>query len=103
MQSYTRDALPDSFKNMFTPLSEPNRTNSFKLDRIKNDSLAHFPTYFLPKVWNSNSLTVKNILPKNLFKNTLKKSMLSSYHSSVKCNSSSCTDCTKWFSFYQNK
>ena len=42
MQTYTRDALPDSFKNMFTPLSEPNRTNSFKLDRIKNNSLAHF-------------------------------------------------------------
>ena len=80
MQIYTQDALPESFKN---------------IDRIKNDSLAHFPTYFLPKVWNSNSLTVKNILPQNLFKNTLKKSMLSSYHSSVKCNSSSCTDCTK--------
>ena len=56
MQSYTRDALPESFKNMSTPLSEPNRTNSFKLDRIKNNSFAHFLTYFLPKVWNSNSL-----------------------------------------------
>ena len=75
MQSYTQDALPESFKNIFTLLSEPNRTNSFKLDRIKNNSFAHFLTYFLPKVWNSNSLTIKNILPQNLFKNTLKKSM----------------------------
>ena len=31
MQSYTQDALPESFKNMFTPLSDQNLTEQIAL------------------------------------------------------------------------
>ena len=35
MHAYHNNKLPESFKNVFTPLAQPNRTNSYKLENLK--------------------------------------------------------------------
>ena len=87
------DKLQESFEKVFTTLTGSNRTNSLQVDITKSKSLCSFPTDFLPKVWNANSLHLKNNTSLNSFKNNLKQSILSSYHSTVKCNSPTCPDC----------
>ena len=87
------DKLPESFQNVFTPLNGTNRTNSLLVDITKSKYLSSYPTDFLPKVWNSNSMHLKNNSSLNSFKNNLKKSILSSYSANVKCNSPTCPDC----------
>ena len=93
IHKYMNAKLPDSFENVFTPLTGSNRTNSLQVDITKSKSLSSFPTDFLPKVWNANSLHLKNITSLNSFKNNLKQSILSSYSAAVKCNSPTCPDC----------
>ena len=93
MQKYNSNKQPESFKDMFQPLSEPNRTNGYVIPRIKNKFLDQFPTSFLPKIWNDNSLIQKNIKSSNLFKNSLKKSFIAAYPPMVHCDSASCNDC----------
>ena len=93
MQKFNSNKQPESFKDMFQPLSEPNRTNGYVIPRIKNKFLDQFPTSFLPKIWNDNSLIQKNIKSSNLFKNSLKKSFIAAYPPSVHCDSASCNDC----------
>ena len=41
---YFNDNLPSSFQNMFKSLAEPNRTKSYKLERVLNKNLESFLT-----------------------------------------------------------
>ena len=84
---------PISFKNTFTSLPLPNRTNSLQLEKIKNDSLLHFPTDFLPKLWNKNSIDLKLIQSHKVFKKSLKETLILKYSPRVKCKSLTCPDC----------
>ena len=93
MHNYINDKLPESFQNFFTPLCEPNRTNSFKIDLQKNKFLTNFPSFFLPKIWNSNILGLKTTVNLNSFKNNLKETMIGSYPPASKCKSAFCPDC----------
>ena len=95
MHKCINNKLPDSFLNFFTPFSIPNRTHSFKTDKTKNKSLETFPSYFLPKIWNSNSPGLKSTVNLNSFKNNLKQLMLGAYPPVTKCNSAYCPDCNK--------
>ena len=93
MHKCINDKLPPSFKDFFTPLTEPNRTHGFKQDRLKNESLSHFPSYFLPKLWNSNSLFLKCTTSHNIFKKELKKSLVAQYSKHVRCDYDGCEEC----------
>ena len=93
MHNFINDKLPNSFRNFFEPLSEPNRTNSFRISLIKNNFLLSFPTYYIPKMWNSNSNGIKSIVNLKSFKNNLKKNILATYPTATKCNSEFCPDC----------
>ena len=95
MHKLLNNKLPTSFENKFTPLTQPNRTNSYKLEKLKCKSLSHFPTYLLPLKWNSNCLSLKTTENGTSFKNNLKELILASYPPAVKCNSRSCPDCFK--------
>ena len=95
MHAYHNNKLPESFKNVFTPLAQPNRTNSYKLENLKKDYLSHHPTYLLPKTWNSNCQSLKDTVNFTSFKNNLKELILATYQPVVKCNSQSCPDCRK--------
>ena len=74
MYQYINNYLPDSFENMFHPLTEPNRTNSFRLARPGNSFLEKFPDVLLPKIWNSLDADIKATNSYSSFKKTLKKS-----------------------------
>ena len=52
MHGYFNNNLPSSFQNMFKPLAEPNRTKSYKLERVLNKNLESFPYAMFPKLWN---------------------------------------------------
>ena len=79
MHKYYNDTLPRSFRGMFHPLSEPNRTRGFRTARPNIKFLEQFPDVFLPKAWNQLHLELKNASTLNQFKNMLFKSLHSTY------------------------
>ena len=94
MHNCVNGKLPESFKNFFEPLSAPNRTNGFKTGILKKDYLSKFPTYFLPKTWNDNSIGMKSTINLTSFKHNLKELILGSYPTATKCkNKTHCPDC----------
>ena len=74
-------------------MSQPNRTCGYKLDIIKNNSLSQYPMFFLPKVWNQNSLEIKTTISFNILKKNLYKSLIENYPSMASCHIRSCPDC----------
>ena len=92
MHKCINEKLPPSFKDFFTPLSVPNRTHSFQQDK-KVDSLVKFPSYFLPTLWNSNSLFLKCTVSHSVFKKEMNKSLIAQYSQHVRCNYDGCVDC----------
>ena len=93
MHKYINNKLPESFLDFFTPFSNPNRTHSFKTSLAKKKFLENFPSFFLPVIWNSNSLSLKATTNLGSFKNNLKQLMLGAYPPTKKCNSAFCPDC----------
>ena len=61
MYNYFYSKLPFSFNGMFEFLAEPNRTKSFKVEKVKNNRLESFPTAIFPRIWNSTALGTKEI------------------------------------------
>ena len=53
MHKYVYENLPASFHDMFNSVAEPNRTKSYKLERVLFKTLECFPSAFFPKIWNS--------------------------------------------------
>ena len=47
MYKYIKEKLPSSFNGMFVLFVEPNRTQSFKLEFMRNKYLKHFQKHFL--------------------------------------------------------
>ena len=79
MYKYKNNLLPNSFQNMFTPCNAPNRTNSFKVIKSRISFLDQFPNAFLPTIWNSLRVTLKESETLNKFKKSLKETLLSQY------------------------
>ena len=59
MHKYFYENLPASFHDMFNSLAEPNRTKSYKLERVLFITLECFPSALFPKIWNSIELELK--------------------------------------------
>ena len=93
MHKCISNKLPDSFQNFFTPFSIPNRSHSFKNSKAKNKFLETFPSFFLPKIWNTNSLGLRSTVNFKSFKNNLKQLIIGSSPPATKCNSAFCPDC----------
>ena len=56
---------------MFCALSHQNRTECLGLERPIGKVLEQFPKVFLPQIWNSLSLEIKNSCSLNSLKNKL--------------------------------
>ena len=85
MHSYYNARCPTSFNNFLTPFRGENRTKSFVLDPLIKRSLERFPSYFLPKVWNSLAIELKRESSLSLFKANLKHQLsLSRYWFTIK-------------------
>ena len=92
MHDYNKSRLPISFDNTFVPLSYPNRTNSYKLERIRCKMLGSFPSAIFPKLWNTLNITVKSINGRKMFKNRIIKSKILTYKN-FKCLKKKCVSC----------
>ena len=92
MHKYHYGKLPASFDNKFTPLMNLNRTESYKLNVAANKNLEGFPSYFLPKIWNSISLELKNISSLKSFNKNIKSMKLAVYDSFT-CSRQNCYSC----------
>ena len=93
MHKYIFNKLPPSFENKFTPFAPPNRPNGFIVDGARISFLEQFPAYFLPRIWNENSLENKNLESHTSFKNAIFESLIIEYPPAFKCKSKTCPDC----------
>ena len=59
MHEYVNKILPTSFHDMFNSLAEPNRTKSYKLERVLFKTRECFTSALFPKIWNSIELELK--------------------------------------------
>ena len=84
--------LPTSFNDMFNSLAEPNRTKSYKLERVLFKTLECFPSALFPKLWNSIELELKETKSAKLFKRKVFKNYLDSYASYI-CKKNNCFSC----------
>ena len=61
---------------MFNSLAEPNRTKSYKLERVLFKTLEYFPSALFSKLWNSFELELKENKSAELFKRKIFKNYL---------------------------
>ena len=92
LHKYINNILPVSFKDMFTPLSNPNRTHNFKLEKTFCKYLDSFPKVTLPKTWNNFRLDLKSSKSVNSFKRNFQSDALFEY-STFNCQNSTCYSC----------
>ena len=92
MHGYFNDNLPSSFQNMFKSLAEPNRTKSYKLERVLNKNLESFPSAMFPKLWNEIEIDLKETKSSKIFKQRVINIYLENYER-FKCEKTSCKLC----------
>ena len=73
------ELLPESFNNFLIPFSQPNRTNSYVINKPKSDHLKQFPTYILPIIWNNLNYKLKLESKFSTFKRELLDQLLAKY------------------------
>ena len=79
MFNYMNKKCPSSFTDFFTHFRGENRSKNIILEVPTKQSLAHFPTYCLPKIWNNLNISYKRLESLRLFKANLKELFLSKY------------------------
>ena len=79
MHKYFYENLPTSFHDMFNSLAEPNRTKSYKLERVLFKTLECFSSALFPKIWNSIELELKETKSAKSLKRKVAKIYLDSY------------------------
>ena len=92
MHKYINNNLPESFSNMFKPLSEPNSSKNFLLEKTKHKYLDWFPKVVLPKVWNSFKLELKTAKSAISIKRQFKTDKFYEYNS-FRCLNTDCYSC----------
>jgi len=75
MHKYFYENLSTSFHDIFKSLAEPNRTKSYKLERVLFKTLECFPSALFPKLWNSIELELKETKSAKLFKRKILKTI----------------------------
>jgi hypothetical protein len=92
MYKYINDKLPLSFKNMFNPLSEPNRTRNFLHEKAKIKTLEWFPKVVFPRIWNTLKLNLKSAKSLRSFKRIFQSDCIVKYND-FKCLNTRCYSC----------
>ena len=83
MHKYFYKNLPTSFHDMFNSLAEPNRTKSYKLERVLFKTLEYFPSVLFPNLLNSLELELKETKSAKLFLKKIFKNYSDSYASYI--------------------
>jgi len=80
--NYMNKKCPSSFTDFF----RENRSKNIILEVPTKQSLAHFPTYCLPKIWNNSNISYKRLLESlHLFKANFKELFPSKYYLLIPC------------------
>ena len=79
MYKFINSKCPSSFNNFFVPFRGENRSKSFIIDILKSQKLEHFPSFFMPKVWNNLCIEMKRQTSLKLLKSNYKQLTLSNY------------------------
>ena len=96
MHKYAFARLPPSLLDMFTPLKTNSRNGKYLIKKYKGMFFEKFPSVFLPKLWNTHSDIIKNILKLTQVKNKIKSEMINNYYFyKDHCNYTQCPDCIK--------
>ena len=92
MYKFFYSKLPESFNNMFEPLSGENRTKCLKLQTAKNKCLESFPAVIFPKTWNLLPIHLKNASTSKSLKKSMKADFIMDYNS-FRCTTRNCFSC----------
>ena len=93
MYKYCHGLQPLTFKDMFTPCNNNDRTGDYKLKLCKTHFLDRFPSVFLPKYWNENSQNIKHAMSLKSLKSQINTYYINHYNKFRKCDSPFCLDC----------
>jgi len=72
--------------------SQPNRTISYKLERVLNTNLESFPSAMFPKLWNEIEMDLKETKSAKISKQRIINIYLENYER-FKCEKPSCISC----------
>ena len=92
MHKYINNKLPISFQNMFKPLSEPNRSKNFLLEKTRLKKIEWFPKVIFPRIWNSLSFKLKSAGSLSILKRVMKLETINLYKD-FQCHKSACYSC----------
>ena len=84
--------LPNSLRNLFTPLTTNNRNKSYRVEKPRISNLSNLPTVTFPKVWNRLPRNFKYSNSLNILKNEMKANYYDKYRD-FKCSKISCYAC----------
>ena len=93
MHKYAFGLQPQTFNNMFQPLGANNRTGNYQLIKYKLKFFDHFPSVYLPKIWNEHSSSIKHCTTMTSLKSLLTDKLLSKYKTMESCKFANCPDC----------
>ena len=79
MYKFINPKCSSSFNNFFVPFRGENRRKRFIIDILKSQKLEHFPSFFMPKVWNNLCIEMKRQTSLKLLKSNYKQLTLSNY------------------------
>ena len=70
-------------------ITEPNRTKSYKLERVLNKNLESIPSAMFPKLWNAIQIGLKETKSAKIFK----QKVINIYLERFKCEKPNCLSC----------
>jgi hypothetical protein len=93
MYKFINNKLPISFNNFFLKLNNFDRSLSLQLALLKRSNLQDFPSYAIPRLWNSLPLDLKRKGSLNTFKKYYARYLAQDY--STPCTVANCYSCRK--------
>lgn len=94
MHKFAFGRLPETFNSMFQPLGVNNRTGNYIIIKTNVKLFDHFPSVYLPKIWNENSSEIKHCTSIASLKSLLTNNIISKYNASTVCKYTRCPDCS---------
>ena len=93
MHKFAFGLQPSTFNNMFHPLGTNNRTGNYRLIKYNAVFFDHFPSIYLPKIWNEYSSSIKHCTTITSLKSLLSDKLIYKYKTEESCNFARCPDC----------
>lgn len=94
VHDFVHKRLPQSFSHTFNvDNNTARRPLNIYRERPRSVFSSNLPRHKFASLWNDLNLTTQSIKSRNMFKNTLKKSMIRKYNDNPSCSYERCPDC----------